>query len=148
MPSAPTQRKPSTRNSSPSTRAAATPRLSHSQAYAVMQNAPINIILADTDLRITYLNPSSEKTLKQIEHLLPVKVEEIVGKSVDLFHKNPAYQRGLLANYQALPRRATIQLGPDLRRGVSELDGEGEAVGGVLILRSGKNAREAIAAPR
>ncbi|MFO0897391.1 MAG: methyl-accepting chemotaxis protein [Pirellulales bacterium] len=113
MPSAPTQRKPSTRNSSPSTRAAATPRLSHSQAYAVMQNAPINIILADTDLRITYLNPSSEKTLKQIEHLLPVKVEEIVGKSVDLFHKNPAYQRGLLANHQALPRRATIQLGPE-----------------------------------
>src|SRR5471030_199975 len=41
---------------------------------------------------------------------------------------------------------ATIQLGPDLRRGISELDGEGEAVGGVVILRSGKNAREAIAA--
>ena len=41
---------------------------------------------------------------------------------------------------------ATIQLGPDMRRGISELDGEGEAVGGVVILRSGKNAREAIAA--
>jgi len=78
-----------------------------------MQNAPINIILADTDLRITYLNPSSEKTLKQIEHLLPCKVEEIVGKSVDVFHKNPAYQRGLLADHRALPRRATIQLGSE-----------------------------------
>ncbi len=41
---------------------------------------------------------------------------------------------------------AQIQLGPEMRRGISELDGEGEAVGGVVILRSGKNARETIAA--
>jgi Cu(I)/Ag(I) efflux system membrane protein CusA/SilA len=37
-----------------------------------------------------------------------------------------------------------VQLGRK-RRGIGELDGEGEAVGGVVILRSGKNAREAIA---
>jgi len=41
---------------------------------------------------------------------------------------------------------ATIQSGPEMRRGISELDGEGETVGGVVILRSGKNARETIAA--
>lgn len=41
---------------------------------------------------------------------------------------------------------ATIQLGPEMRRGISELDGEGETVGGVVILRSGKNARETISA--
>lgn len=41
---------------------------------------------------------------------------------------------------------ANIQLGPELRRGISELDGQGEAVGGVVILRSGKNARQTIAA--
>lgn len=41
---------------------------------------------------------------------------------------------------------AHIQLGPEMRRGISELDGEGEVVGGVVILRSGKNARETIAA--
>jgi len=41
---------------------------------------------------------------------------------------------------------ATIQLGPEMRRGISELDGIGETVGGVVILRSGKNARETIAA--
>jgi Cu(I)/Ag(I) efflux system membrane protein CusA/SilA len=40
---------------------------------------------------------------------------------------------------------ATVQLGPEARRGIGELDGQGEAVGGVVILRSGKNAREAIA---
>lgn len=41
---------------------------------------------------------------------------------------------------------AHIQLGPEMRRGIAELDGEGEVVGGVVILRSGKNARSTIAA--
>ena len=41
---------------------------------------------------------------------------------------------------------AHIQLGPEMRRGIAELDGEGEVVGGVVILRSGKNARETISA--
>ena len=41
---------------------------------------------------------------------------------------------------------ATIQIGPEMRRGVAELNGDGEVAGGVVILRSGKNARETIAA--
>ncbi|MCQ4258867.1 efflux RND transporter permease subunit [Stutzerimonas stutzeri] len=41
---------------------------------------------------------------------------------------------------------AHIQLGPEMRRGIAELDGEGETVGGVVILRSGKNARETLTA--
>ncbi len=41
---------------------------------------------------------------------------------------------------------ATVQLGPEIRRGVADLDGEGEVVGGVIVLRSGANARAAIAA--
>ena len=40
---------------------------------------------------------------------------------------------------------ARIQLGPEMRRGIGELDGEGEATGGVIIMRSGKNALETIA---
>ncbi|MBC3868623.1 efflux RND transporter permease subunit [Undibacterium oligocarboniphilum] len=43
---------------------------------------------------------------------------------------------------------ATIQLGPEMRRGIAELNGQGEVGGGVVILRSGKNARETIAAVR
>jgi Cu(I)/Ag(I) efflux system membrane protein CusA/SilA len=41
---------------------------------------------------------------------------------------------------------ATVAWGPDMRRGVSELDGEGEAVGGIIIMRQGGNAPEIIAA--
>lgn len=39
---------------------------------------------------------------------------------------------------------ARVQIGPEIRRGISELDGKGEAVGGVIIMRSGKNALETI----
>ena len=35
---------------------------------------------------------------------------------------------------------ARIQLGPEMRRGISELNGEGEVAGGVIIMRFGKNA--------
>ena len=41
---------------------------------------------------------------------------------------------------------ARVQLGPEMRRGIGELDGEGEATGGVIVMRSGKNALETIAA--
>ncbi len=41
---------------------------------------------------------------------------------------------------------ARVQRGPEMRRGLAELDGEGETVGGVVILRTGKNARDTIAA--
>ncbi|MGE0409271.1 MAG: efflux RND transporter permease subunit [Amphiplicatus sp.] len=39
---------------------------------------------------------------------------------------------------------ADIRLGPELRRGVGELNGEGEAVGGVIIMRAGGNAEATI----
>ncbi|MBD3736627.1 MAG: efflux RND transporter permease subunit [Pseudomonas balearica] len=64
-----------------------------------------------------------------------------------------------LADFRAIPLRldgngvpvtlgdvAHVQLGPEMRRGIAELDGEGEVAGGVVILRSGKNARQTIAA--
>ena len=41
---------------------------------------------------------------------------------------------------------ARIQIGPEMRRGIGELDGDGEATGGVIVMRSGKNALETIAA--
>jgi len=39
---------------------------------------------------------------------------------------------------------AAVQYGPEMRRGIAELDGEGEVAGGVVILRSGKNALQTI----
>lgn len=39
---------------------------------------------------------------------------------------------------------ARIQIGPELRRGIAELNGEGEVTGGVIVMRAGQNALEAI----
>lgn len=39
---------------------------------------------------------------------------------------------------------ASIQLGPEMRRGIAELNGEGEVAGGVIVMRSGKNALQTI----
>ncbi|XZG68785.1 efflux RND transporter permease subunit [Chitinibacteraceae bacterium HSL-7] len=41
---------------------------------------------------------------------------------------------------------ATVQVGPEMRRSIGELDGEGEAVGGVIVMRSGSNALDTIKA--
>jgi copper/silver efflux system protein len=41
---------------------------------------------------------------------------------------------------------ARIQVGPEMRRGIAELNGEGEVAGGIIVMRSGKNALETIAA--
>jgi Cu(I)/Ag(I) efflux system membrane protein CusA/SilA len=39
---------------------------------------------------------------------------------------------------------AQVRLGPQMRRGIAELDGEGEVVGGVIVMRSGENALRTI----
>ncbi|GAM97422.1 cobalt-zinc-cadmium resistance protein CzcA [alpha proteobacterium U9-1i] len=43
---------------------------------------------------------------------------------------------------------AWVQLGPEMRRGIAELNGEGEVAGGVVIIRAGENARAVIGAVR
>ena len=52
------------------------------------------------------------------------------------------------ANNRGTPIRvrdvAQVRLGPDIRRGVAELDGKGEAVGGIVVMRFGENALRVI----
>src|SRR5947208_12684778 len=52
------------------------------------------------------------------------------------------------ANKRGTPVRvrdvAQVRLGPDIRRGVAELDGKGEAVGGIVVMRFGENALRVI----
>jgi Cu(I)/Ag(I) efflux system membrane protein CusA/SilA len=66
-------------------------------------------------------------------------------QSLDDFRKIP-----LTTSAAGVPVRlgdvARIELGPELRRGIAELNGEGEVAGGVIVMRSGKNALETIAA--
>src|SRR3546814_3232350 len=41
---------------------------------------------------------------------------------------------------------ATVRRGPSFRRGIAELDGQGEVAGGIVVLRSGQNAKAALEA--
>jgi methyl-accepting chemotaxis protein len=79
----------------------------------MVENVPTNVMLVDRDLNIQYLNPASVQTLKTIQHLLPVSVEEIVGKPIDIFYKNPQQIRQLLASDKNLPHTERIQLGSE-----------------------------------
>jgi Cu(I)/Ag(I) efflux system membrane protein CusA/SilA len=64
-------------------------------------------------------------------------------KTLDDFRQIP-----LSANDAGVPVRlgdvAQIQVGPEMRRGITDLNGEGEVAGGVIIMRSGKNALDTI----
>jgi Cu(I)/Ag(I) efflux system membrane protein CusA/SilA len=66
-------------------------------------------------------------------------------KTLDDFRAIPlATSKGGIA--VTLKDVARVQVGPEMRRGIAELDGEGEVAGGVIVMRSGKNALETIAA--
>jgi methyl-accepting chemotaxis protein len=81
---------------------------------AMVENAPINMIFADSDFVIRYMNPASTRTLRSLQQHLPMAVDNIVGSSIDVFHQNPSFQRSLLSDPQRnLPRTATIALGPE-----------------------------------
>jgi methyl-accepting chemotaxis protein len=84
-----------------------------SRLASMLENAPTNVIMADRDLKIIYLNPASVTTLRKLEKYLPVKAESVLGSNIDIFHKNPAHQRKILANDKNLPVRANIQIGPE-----------------------------------
>jgi methyl-accepting chemotaxis protein len=86
------------------------------ELYRIMrmiENAPLNMMYCDLDLKIQYINPASTKTLKRLEQYLPIKADEMLGKSIDIFHRNPEHQRRLLADPRNLPHEAVIRLGPE-----------------------------------
>jgi len=80
---------------------------------SMVENSPTNVMQADRDLKIIYVNPASLTTLRKLEKYLPVKADQVVGSSIDIFHKNPAYQRKILADPKNLPVQANIQIGPE-----------------------------------
>jgi methyl-accepting chemotaxis protein len=84
------------------------------QLSGYVENNPANMMAADTDLNIVYINPASVKTLSTLEQYLPVKANNIVSQSIDIFHKNPANQRKILSDPRNLPHVALIQVGPEI----------------------------------
>jgi methyl-accepting chemotaxis protein len=82
-------------------------------AYKQMvEDMPVCVMLCDLEnFTITYANKASMEALQGIQHALAVPAAEIVGTSIDVFHKNPAHQRALLNDPKNLPYKARIAVG-------------------------------------
>ncbi|TMN94058.1 chemotaxis protein [Pseudoalteromonas phenolica] len=74
---------------------------------SALQVCQANIMIADENLNISYLNDSVKEMLQANEHKLQrelpsFNVATLLGQNIDAFHKNPSHQRGLLANLRTV----------------------------------------------
>jgi len=104
------------------------------QLRQMIEDAPVNVMFCDLNLTIQYANNTSKQTLRKLEQYLPITADKLIGSSIDIFHKQPAHQRRLLADPKNLPHRAQIKLGPEtLSLLVSAIyDAAGKYVGPML----------------
>lgn len=100
----------------------------------MVEQMPTNVFLCDRDLTVVYINPAAERTLSRIEQYIKVRASDMVGTNIDIFHKNPAHQRRILADPKNLPHRTIITVGPEkLDLLVSAImDAQGNYIGPML----------------
>ncbi|WP_247878419.1 methyl-accepting chemotaxis protein [Niveispirillum sp. SYP-B3756] len=82
----------------------------------MIDRMPINVMTCDhrDGHKINYANRTSLETLKGLEAHLPIKANQLVGSSIDIFHRHPAHQHAMLADPSRLPHEAFIRLGPEV----------------------------------
>ncbi|MBT3980283.1 MAG: methyl-accepting chemotaxis protein [Bacteriovoracaceae bacterium] len=82
-------------------------------AQMMVDLSPVNTMMTDVDGNLIYMNHNSLKTLKTLEHLLPVKSDDLVGTNIDSFHGDPKRVRKIFEDPRNLPHKAKIKLGDD-----------------------------------
>lgn len=87
--------------------------LDYSSIYSMLESMPLNVMLADHTGTIVYINQKSRETFKQLEKYLPISSDRVMGSSFDIFHRNPAMQKKMVADERNLPHKAVIQLGAE-----------------------------------
>ncbi len=85
------------------------------QMASTVENATVNIMMADNDGNIVYMNPSVKKMLKtreqQLRKQIPdFNVDNLIGMNFDHFHKNPSHQRNVLKDESKLPYVSDINV--------------------------------------
>ncbi|MFZ5716462.1 MAG: PAS domain-containing protein [Bradyrhizobium sp.] len=92
-------------------------RKSNSDALTLMATKVVsaNVMVADNDLNIVYMNNAVTDLLREAEtdlkkELPHFNVNTLVGTNIDVFHKNPQHQRRMLASLSTV-HRAMIQIG-------------------------------------
>ena len=109
---------------------------------SAIDGAQSNLMLCDEDLNITYVNPAVVRMLEAREEVLRERfpgfdAHDLVGRNIDMFHKNPAHQRALLGDPSRLPAKAEIKVA-DLEFEVNAtavLDGQGNYMGNMVEWR-------------
>jgi copper/silver efflux system protein len=102
-----------------------------------------NLSIADVSMAVKKSNGEvGGRSIEMAEKEFILRVRGYV-QSVDDLRKVSV---GLGANGVPilLEQVANVQLGPEMRRGIAELNGDGETVGGVVVVRYGANARQVI----
>src|SRR5258708_11867541 len=79
----------------------------------ILENLPNNVMMADRDLVIRYVNPAALRQLRQLEMHLGTRAEAILGSSLEIFFRNVPLPRDLLAGPHSLPLREFVTLGPE-----------------------------------
>jgi PAS domain S-box-containing protein len=74
-----------------------------------------NVMIADRNFDITYMNPALVTLMREAEDELKrelprFSVASLIGSNIDIFHKNPSYQRGMLSSLER-PHSALIRVG-------------------------------------
>ncbi len=100
---------------------------------------PANVMFCDRDLILRYMNKASRKTLLTLQEYLPLPVDQLIGKSIHLMHKDPARVDKILgakehAGRHQLPHTSTVALGPvKLDQEIAPMvNDRGEYIGAVL----------------
>ena len=81
-----------------------------------VESASVALVMADADHRITYINEAARRIFTEYEvelrkHFPGFSVSRVVGSNIDIFHKNPAHQRAMLADARNFPHKARIEVG-------------------------------------
>ncbi|MBI3351472.1 MAG: methyl-accepting chemotaxis protein [Nitrospirae bacterium] len=84
---------------------------------AALDNASANVLMCDRDLVLTYANNTAVRKLTELEseirQALPgFSVANVIGSSIDAYHKMPERQRRILSDPNNMPHKADIKIGP------------------------------------
>jgi len=76
----------------------------------MVEGMPIGVMSADAanDWSIDYMNPAFKTIFAPIAKYLPVPVDDIIGKPIDMFHERPAHQRAILNDASRYPMTTRI----------------------------------------
>ncbi|WP_439551663.1 methyl-accepting chemotaxis protein [Falsiroseomonas sp.] len=94
-------------------------RVTTGRAFAqqqMIEQLPTAVMSADPNdnFRMTYMNAETKALVERLRHLMPADADDMIGQSIDIFHKHPDHQRAILSDPSRLPHTTRIKLGDEV----------------------------------